>query len=69
MNLKEDIIRNMVIDKLKKLHDIITISSKYVMEEREYVFTILDNLRQHPEQRITKIEINECNKLYRKYKK
>ena len=69
MNMKEDVTRSMVMKKLKKLHDMIAISSKYVMEEREYVFTILDDLRQHLERRITKIEINECNKLYRKYKK
>ena len=44
MNMKEDVTRSMVMKKLKKLHDMIAISSKYVMEEREYVFTILDDL-------------------------
>ena len=64
----KDEIQDMVIGKLKKLYNLIITSAKYKDKDLEFVSPILNDLIQYPERRITKLEIQECNKLYRKYR-
>ena len=43
-------------------------AEEYKDKDLEFVSPILNDLIQYPERRITKLEIQECNKLYRKYR-
>jgi hypothetical protein len=64
----KDEIQDMVIEKLKKLYNLIITSDIYKYKDSEFVAPILNDLIQYPERRITKLEIQECNRLYRKYR-
>ena len=64
----KDEIQDMVIGKLKKLYNLIITSAKYKDKDLEFVSPILNDLMQYPERRITKLEIQECNRLYKKYR-
>ena len=68
MNLKEDDINNMVVGKLNRLASLIFERDKY-SDDVQFVSTIIEDLISSPHHRITKIEIKQCNKLYRKYNK
>ena len=68
MNLKEDTTNKMVIEKLEKLAKAIFDVNKY-SDDVQFVSTIVEDLISSPHHRITKIEIKQCNKLYRKYNK
>ena len=65
----KDEIQDMVIGKLKKLYNFIITSAKYKDKDLEFVSPILNDLMQYPERRITKLEIQECNRLYKKYRR
>ena len=67
MNLKEDDINNMVVGKLNKLAQCIFKINKY-SEDVQFVSTIIEDLISFPEHRITKLEIEQCNNLYKQYK-
>ena len=71
MNLKEDTVNKMVIDKLEKLAKLIFDVNKINITDTDLTFvsTIIEDLIESPHHRITKIEIKQCNKLYRKYNK
>ena len=64
----KDEVQDMVIGKLKKLYNLIITSSKYEDKDSEFVAPILNDLIRFPDGRITKLEIQECNRLYRKYR-
>jgi hypothetical protein len=64
----KDEVQDMVIGKLKKLYNLIITSSKYEDKDSEFVAPILNDLIRYPERRITKLEIQECNRLYKKYR-
>ena len=67
MNLKEDDINNMVVGKLNKLASLIFERDKY-SNDVQFVSTIMEDLIQSPHHRITKLEIEKCNNLYKQYK-
>ena len=67
MNLKEDDINNMVVGKLNKLASLIFERDKY-SDEVDFVSKIMEDLIEKPYHRITKLEIEKCNNLYKQYK-
>tara|TARA_Y100000310_G_scaffold146225_1_gene145557 strand:+ start:345 stop:581 length:237 start_codon:yes stop_codon:yes gene_type:complete len=68
MNQKEDKVRDMVINKLIKLRELIGVTLPK-SDDLMFVDTIIEDLQHDQSHRITKIEIKYCNKLYRKYNK
>ena len=67
MNLKEDATNTMVVGKLNRLASLIFEVDKY-SEDVEFVSTIIEDLISSPHHRITKLEIERCNRLYKQYK-
>ena len=67
MNLKEDDINNMVVGKLNKLAQRIFKINKY-SEDVQFVSDIIEDLIESPHHRITKLQIEMCNNLYKQYK-
>ena len=67
MNLKEDITNKMVVDKLEKLAIIIFGVDKH-SDDIAFVSAIMEDLIENPTLRITKLEIERCNRLYKQYK-
>ncbi len=68
MNLKEDKTNTMVVGKLTKLTQRIFDVDKY-SDDVQFVSAIMEDLIESPHHRITRLEIEKCNKLYRKYNK
>ena len=66
MNMKEDTINQMVIDKLKKLASFIFDVDKY-SDDVQFVSAIMEDLIESPHKRITKLEIEKCNRLWKQY--
>ena len=66
MNLKEDTTNEMVVGKLNKLAQRIFKINKY-SDDVQFVSTIIEDLISSPHHRITKIEIERCNNLYKQY--
>ena len=71
MNLKEDTTNKMVVDKLSRLAKLILDVDKINMTNSDLTFVnnMMEDLIEKPYHRITKLQIEKCNKLYRKYKK
>ena len=67
MNLKEDDINNMVVGKLNRLVKLIFDVEDF-SEDVQFVSTIIEDLISSPHHRITKLEIEKCNNLYKQYK-
>ena len=67
MNLKEDATNTMVVGKLNRLASLI-FEVKPFTEDVEFVSTIIEDLIESPHHRITKLEIERCNNLYKQYK-
>jgi len=67
MNWKEDTTNTMVVGKLNKLASLIFERDKY-SEDVEFVSTIIEDLISSPHHRITELEIERCNNLYKQYK-
>ena len=67
MNLKEVTTNGMVIDKLEKLAKLMFDVDKY-SDDVQFVSTIVEDLISSPHHRITKLEIEKCNNLYKQYK-
>ncbi len=67
MNLKEDTTNNMVVSKLSKLSRLIFEVGKY-NDDAQFVSTIMEDLIEKPYHRITKLQIEKCNNLYKQYK-
>ena len=67
MNLKEDATNTMVVGKLNKLVSLIFEVDDY-SEDVQFVSTIIEDLISAPHHRITKLEIEKCNNLYKQYK-
>ena len=67
MNLKEDTTNEMVVGKLNKLAQRIFKINKY-SEDVQFVSTIIEGLIELPHKRITKLQIEKCNNLYKQYK-
>ena len=67
MNLKEDDINNMVVGKLNRLVSLIFERDKY-SDDVQFISTIIEDLISAPHKRITRLEIEKCNNLYKQYK-
>ena len=67
MNLKEDVTNTMVVGKLNKLAQRIFKINKY-SEDVQFVSDIIEDLIESPHHRITKLQIEMCNNLYKQYK-
>ena len=67
MNWKEDNTNKMVVDKLEKLANIIFEVDKH-SDDIAFVSAIMEDLIESPHKRITKLEIEKCNNLYKQYK-
>jgi len=67
MNWKEDATNTMVVGKLNKLASLIFERDKY-SDDVDFVSKIMEDLIESPHKRITKLEIEKCNRLYKQYK-
>ena len=67
MNLKEDATNTMVVGKLNRLVSLIFERDKY-SDDVQLVSTIIEGLIESPHKRITKLQIEKCNNLYKQYK-
>ena len=67
MNLKEDTTNNMVVGKLNRLASLMFDVDKY-SDNVQYVSSIIEALIESPHKRITKLQIEKCNRLYKQYK-
>ena len=67
MNLKEDTANKMVVDKLEKLVKLIFDEDKY-SDDVQFISAIVEDLILSPHHRITKLEIEKCNRLFKQYK-
>ena len=67
MNLNEDATNTMVVGKLNRLVSLIFEVDDY-SEDVQFVSTIIEDLISSPHHRITKLEIEKCNNLYKQYK-
>jgi len=67
MNLKETTTNKMVTKKLSKLASLIYSVDKY-NDDVQFVSDIMEALIESPHHRITKLEIEKCNNLYKQYK-
>ena len=67
MNLNEDATNTMVVGKLNRLASIMFEVDKY-NDDVQFVSTIIEDLIESPHKRITKLEIEKCNRLYKQYK-
>ena len=71
MNLKEDTTNNMVVNKLQKLSRLIFDVvgwDKTSDPDLEFVNTIMEDIIELPHKRITRLEIEKCNRLYKQYR-
>ena len=67
MNLKEDTTNDRVVGKLNRLASLIFEVDLY-SDDVQFVSTIIEYLISSPHHRITKLEIEKCNRLYKQYK-
>ena len=67
MNLKEDTTNTMVVGKLNRLVSLIFERDKY-SDDVQFISTIVEDLISSPHHRITKLEIERCNNLFKQYK-
>ena len=66
MNLKEDTTNKMVVGKLEKLVTLIFDVDKY-SDDVQFISAIVEDLIESPHKRITKLQIEKCNRLYKQY--
>ena len=66
MNWKESTTNKMVVEKLDRLARLIYGVGEY-NEDVDFVSTIMEDLIESPHKRITKIEIERCNRLWKQY--
>ena len=66
MNWKESTTNKMVVEKLDRLARLIYGVDEY-NDDVDFVSTIMEDLIESPHHRITKLEIEKCNRLYRQY--
>ena len=68
MNWKESTTNQMVIDKLDRLIKLIYGVEEY-NDDADFVSNIMEALIENPTLRITKPELEKCNRLWKQYKK
>ena len=67
MNWKESTTNKMVVEKLDRLARLIYGVDEY-NDDVDFVSTIMEDLIESPHKRITKLEIERCNNLYKQYR-
>ena len=67
MNWKESTTNQMVIDKLERLARLIYGVDEY-NDDADFVSKIMEDLIESPHKRITRLEIEKCNRLFKQYK-
>ena len=67
MNWKESTTNKMVVEKLDRLAKLIYGVDEY-NDDVQFVSNIIEDLIESPHKRITKLEIEKCNNLYKQYK-
>ena len=67
MNWKESTTNKMVVEKLDRLARLIYGVDEY-NKDVDFVSTIMEDLIESPHKRITRLEIEKCNNLYKQYK-
>ena len=67
MNLMEDTTNTMVVGKLNRLASRMFDVDKY-SDDVQFVSNIIEGLIESPHKRITKLQIEKCNRLYKQYK-
>jgi len=73
MNLKEDTTNTMVVGKLNRLAKLIFDVDKIIARDitnsdLTFVNNMMEDLIESPHHRITKLQIEKCNNLYKQYK-
>ena len=66
MNWKETTTNKMVTEKLSRLSRLIYDTDGF-NDDADFVSKIMEDLIESPHHRITKLEIEKCNRLYRQY--
>ena len=67
MNWKESTTNKMVVEKLEMLAKLMFDVDEY-NDDVDFVSKIMEDLIESPHKRITKLEIEKCNRLYKQYK-
>ena len=67
MNWKETTTNKMVTEKLNRLSKLIYDIDGF-NDDADFVSTIMEDLIESPHHRITKLEIERCNNLFKQYK-
>ena len=67
MNWKETTTNKMVTEKLNRLSKLIYDIDGF-NDDADFVSTIVEDLISSPHKRITKLQIEKCNRLYKQYK-
>jgi hypothetical protein len=67
MNWKESTTNNMVTEKLSRLSRLIYDTDGF-NDDADFVSKIMEDLIEKPYHRITKLQIEKCNNLYKQYK-
>ena len=67
MNWKESTTNKMVVEKLDRLAKLIYGVDEY-NDDVDFVSTIMEDLIESPHKRITRLEIEKCNNLYKQYR-
>ena len=67
MNWKESTTNQMVIDKLERLARLIYGVDEY-NDDADFVSKIMEDLIESPHKRITKLEREKCNRLFKQYR-
>ena len=67
MNWKESTTNKMVVEKLDRLARLIYGVDEY-NDDVDFVSTIMEDLIELPHKRITRLEIEKCNRLFKQYR-
>ena len=67
MNWKEDATNTMVVGKLNRLAKLIFDVDKY-NDDVQFVSTVIEDLISSPHKRITRLELEKCNRLFKQYR-
>ena len=67
MNLKEDKVHNMIVEKLQRLSNLIFDVDKWENTDLGFVNALIENIIENPIKRITTSEIERCNRLWKQY--
>ena len=67
MNLKEDKVHNMIVEKLQRLSKLIFDVDRWENTDLGFVNALMENIIENPTKRIITSEIERCNRLWKQY--